>query len=217
MKESKIVEQCANCKFFTADDITIECDEDPTYILLTGDVTDEADNCSVGLDATYADAVDNTALVYIYRLATPGLDANNYRIYVDHKYTHQLLKANEYFPFHIKAGDLTISAMTNSIIEHKIAMNLETKKEYFLKITPIEGGDFTLKEVSQTQAINELAATQLSGSEIKEDPTLSKVVDNTKTTQVSASDEITKLYEMKEKGIITEAEYQKLKAKVIAK
>ena len=27
---------------------------------VTGDVTDEADNCSVGLNATYVDAVDNT-------------------------------------------------------------------------------------------------------------------------------------------------------------
>ncbi|MEY8847335.1 gliding motility-associated C-terminal domain-containing protein, partial [Psychroserpens sp. XS_ASV72] len=36
---------------------TIECDQDPTDLSLTGDVTDEADNCSNGLEATYSDAV----------------------------------------------------------------------------------------------------------------------------------------------------------------
>ena len=38
-------------------DITIECDQDPSDLTLTGDVTDEADNCSTGLDATFSDAV----------------------------------------------------------------------------------------------------------------------------------------------------------------
>ncbi|MBT8288521.1 MAG: gliding motility-associated C-terminal domain-containing protein, partial [Bacteroidia bacterium] len=38
-------------------DLTIECDQDPADLALTGDVTDEADNCSTGLEATYADSV----------------------------------------------------------------------------------------------------------------------------------------------------------------
>ncbi|MDG4717128.1 HYR-like domain-containing protein, partial [Winogradskyella marincola] len=40
-------------------DITIECDVDPSDLSITGDVTDEADNCSAGLDATYTDSVAN--------------------------------------------------------------------------------------------------------------------------------------------------------------
>ena len=38
-------------------DITIECDQDPSDLTLIGDVTDEADNCSSNLEATYADSV----------------------------------------------------------------------------------------------------------------------------------------------------------------
>jgi hypothetical protein len=38
-------------------DITRECDQDANDLALTGDVTDEADNCSSGLEATYADNV----------------------------------------------------------------------------------------------------------------------------------------------------------------
>ncbi|SDB41804.1 gliding motility-associated C-terminal domain-containing protein [Flavobacteriaceae bacterium MAR_2010_188] len=38
---------------------TLACGEDVTDLSLTGDVTDEADNCSTGLEATYTDAVTN--------------------------------------------------------------------------------------------------------------------------------------------------------------
>jgi len=38
-------------------DITIECDQDAYDLSLTGDVSDEADNCSTGLEATYSDSV----------------------------------------------------------------------------------------------------------------------------------------------------------------
>ncbi|WP_179319681.1 DUF6923 family protein [Winogradskyella helgolandensis] len=43
--------------FSVPSDITIECDEDITDITITGDVTDEADNCAVDLEATYSDSV----------------------------------------------------------------------------------------------------------------------------------------------------------------
>ena len=38
-------------------DITIECDVDATDLSITGDVSDEADNCDTGLEATYSDAL----------------------------------------------------------------------------------------------------------------------------------------------------------------
>ena len=38
-------------------DITIECDMDATDLTLTGDVTDEADNCSIDLEATFTDII----------------------------------------------------------------------------------------------------------------------------------------------------------------
>ena len=38
-------------------DISLECDVDVTNLALTGDVTDEADNCASNLEATYSDSV----------------------------------------------------------------------------------------------------------------------------------------------------------------
>ncbi|WP_418639027.1 DUF7507 domain-containing protein [Winogradskyella sp.] len=43
--------------FSVPNDITIECDADATDLTITGDVTDEADNCSTGLDAIFTDSV----------------------------------------------------------------------------------------------------------------------------------------------------------------
>ncbi|WP_417875679.1 DUF6923 family protein [Winogradskyella sediminis] len=40
-------------------DITLECDVDITDVSITGDVTDEADNCAVGLEATYTDSIED--------------------------------------------------------------------------------------------------------------------------------------------------------------
>ena len=39
-------------------DITIECDVDANDLTITGDVTDEADNCDTGLEATFTDNVN---------------------------------------------------------------------------------------------------------------------------------------------------------------
>ena len=46
--------------FTTPSALTINCEDDATDLALTGDVTDESDNCSVGLNATYIDVTDNT-------------------------------------------------------------------------------------------------------------------------------------------------------------
>ncbi|WP_194507952.1 gliding motility-associated C-terminal domain-containing protein, partial [Psychroserpens luteus] len=47
-------------------DITLECDADLTDVSLTGDVIDEADNCSTGIEATYNDTIANGDCVNQY-------------------------------------------------------------------------------------------------------------------------------------------------------
>ena len=59
--------------------LTINCEDDATDLALTGDVTDESDNCSVGLNATYVDVTDNTdpCAVIITRTWTLTDDCGN--------------------------------------------------------------------------------------------------------------------------------------------
>ncbi len=164
-------------------------------------------------------AIEDTATVYIYRLSKFGLDDIDYKLYVDGKSTHNILKSNEYCAFHVKEGDVTIGAIANGIIEHSLAMDLDDDKDYFLKITPTDGDNFKIESVEETKALIEISKTELNGSILAEDPAKNKLVQEKKTTPklVPVSDEIAKLYEMKEKGIITEAEFKSLKAKIIAK
>ncbi|WP_317174321.1 HYR-like domain-containing protein [Aegicerativicinus sediminis] len=44
-------------EFTVPESVSIECNQDYTDLAITGDVTDESDNCSTNLDATYTDAV----------------------------------------------------------------------------------------------------------------------------------------------------------------
>ena len=64
------------CSFGTYD---LNCEDDATDLALTGDVTDESDNCSVGLNATYIDVTDNTdpCAVIITRTWTLTDDCGN--------------------------------------------------------------------------------------------------------------------------------------------
>ncbi len=175
--------------------------------------------CALKKPFKKVDAIDGTATVYVYRLPKLGVDATDYKLYVDGKYTHQLLKANEYFAFHIKEGKVTISAIANGILEHSVSLDLSNTQDYFLKVTPVAGDNFTIKAVQEAQALSEILTTDLSGSTREENPEETKLVkaQSPSTKQLSASDEITKLYEMKEKGIISQEEFAALKAKIITK
>ncbi|MEM6515253.1 MAG: gliding motility-associated C-terminal domain-containing protein [Bacteroidota bacterium] len=57
VQEISIVDTIAPT-FTVPDDIMIECDDDPTFLSLTGDVTDEDDNCSSNLEATFTDSIE---------------------------------------------------------------------------------------------------------------------------------------------------------------
>ena len=167
-----------------------------------------------------AKAIENTALVYIYRLSSHGLDDVKYRLYAGNEKIDYMLGGGEYAPVHIKSGAVSIRAVANGVLEHTLDLNLEAPNSYFVKLTPKEGGDFTIEAMTNIQGLTDLKKTFLSGSELEIDPLKKKVVEEkeeTVTQHLSISDEIAKLYEMKERGIITQEEFTALKAKVIAK
>ncbi|MCK8482403.1 hypothetical protein, partial [Psychroserpens algicola] len=47
--------------FTVPESIALECDQDASDLTLTGDVTDEADNCSTDLEATFTDTIADGA------------------------------------------------------------------------------------------------------------------------------------------------------------
>ena len=71
--------------FSVPSDITIECDIDDTDVSITGDVTDETDNCSTGLEAIFSDTVvDGSCPISSVITRTWSLtdDCNNTTIFV---------------------------------------------------------------------------------------------------------------------------------------
>jgi hypothetical protein len=67
--------------FTVPSDLTVECDVDVTDLSITGDVTDEADNCSTGLDAVYTDSIadgacDNESIITRTWSLTDACDNN---------------------------------------------------------------------------------------------------------------------------------------------
>ncbi len=167
-----------------------------------------------------AEIIENTALVYIYRLSSHGLDDVKYRLYADDEKINYMLAGGEYAPMHIKTGTVRIRAVANGVLEHTINLNLKAANSYFVKLTPKEGGNFTITATTSAKGLSDLKKTFLSGSTLEIDPLHKKVVEEKKETAIqhpSISGEIAKLYEMKEKGIITQEEFTALKAKVIAK
>ncbi|WP_044398404.1 gliding motility-associated C-terminal domain-containing protein [Lacinutrix sp. Hel_I_90] len=72
------IEDTTAPSFTVPADITINCEQDPSDLSLTGDVTTEADNCDTTLEATYSDSTANNACTtVITRTWTLTDDCNN--------------------------------------------------------------------------------------------------------------------------------------------
>ena len=163
-----------------------------------------------------AQVTQESALVYIYRPAVHGHNTPTYRLYIDDEKIPYVLGGGEYAPVYIKAGKATLRAVANGILEQSTALDLHAGETYFIRTLPTEGGIFTMQRVTDNEALKELSHTFLSGSELTIDADKKKLITDTKgNTPTSVSDEIAKLYEMKEQGIITEAEFVRLKTKLI--
>ncbi len=165
-----------------------------------------------------AEVTQESALVYIYRPLVHGHNTPTYRLYVDDEKIPYVLGGGEYAPVYVKAGSVTVRAVANGILEQSVILNLHKGRTYFIRTLPQEGGTFTMQRISDDPAQQEIVHTFLSGSELKIDAAKKKLVPQNKPeSSALISDEIAKLYKMKEQGIITETEFIQLKTKLIAR
>ncbi len=159
-----------------------------------------------------------SALLYIYRPLVHGHNTPAYRLYVDDEKVPYVLSGGEYAPVYVKTGRATIRAVSNGILEQSVTLDLQKGAAYFIRTLPLEGGIFSMQHIADTQALNEISHTFLSGSELSIDTDKKKLITHDQSpTSISVSDEIAKLYQMKEQGIITEEEFTQLKTKIIGR
>ncbi len=169
------------------------------------------------------------ALVYVYAVNNVGDGEDDssprYKILIDDEIVSERVEQSEYLGFELKPAETKVAVIRGSIIEHALTLNTTAGEQYFFKIvTDDEGGDFEFSQVSQEQGMKEIEKTFLAGASSDEGMFSGTILgsdDEDKkepsSSEKSDADELARLFELKEKGAITQEEYETLKAKVINK
>ncbi len=165
----------------------------------------------------------DSALVYIYLPATLSNDdetsSDIYTIYINDKIVKGALESNEYRAFDMKVNSTTFSIVRGAIERKSITLDLKEGNIYYLKIeNGLENNDFNLLLVNKIQGLKEISKTGLSGSvAVNQNTLITEVIESKETQKISKIDEIEKAYKLKEKGILSQAEFEKLKTEILVK
>jgi hypothetical protein len=174
--------------------------------------------------------LENAALVYMYISSSLSTDEGGtdiyYRFLINGKIAKEKIRSNEYIALDLKPALTSITLVRGAVEERSVTLNLEAGKIYYLKANVnLENDDFELIQVSEKIGSKEILKTGLAESTaIDKDNLITEYVNKPdekvtdKSVKVkSEADEIQRLYDMKEKGVLTQEEFETLKAKVIGK
>lgn len=172
------------------------------------------------------EVLKDTALVYVYIAKTVSTDDNFHddplSIKIDDKTLTPKIMQNEYIAYNLKPRSITISAIKGAVLSQEIKLDLKPSQVYYLRVKNSSNSDsFTFEKMNQVVGLQEIAKTTVAGSNFifKDNDKIEGLVETTpdnKATRTKA-DEIQRLYDMKEKGILSQEEFETLKAKVIKK
>ncbi|ABB45190.1 hypothetical protein Suden_1916 [Sulfurimonas denitrificans DSM 1251] len=181
----------------------------------------------------------DAALVYVYVIESKGdIESASYQSYsirINGKRVGERLKAGEYTTLDIKPNPAKLSATKDQIVEKSLDLDLKAGETYYLKIRDnLERGAFAFEQVSKDVGAKEITTTGVAGTMIEDiDNTLTELVGTGKTqesqvvetrktaapapTPVSKVDELEKAYKLKEKGALSDEEFNTLKSQIISK
>ncbi len=170
--------------------------------------------------------LDNAALVYVYVAPDGAFESNpNYRIRINNKRVNKRVKKDEYIVLNLKpTKSINFSATKLAIDEEDLKMNILAGKTYYLKIQGSGSGGFNFTHVTSNIGSEEIKNMGLAGSIMEEvTDVISELIEDPKDTpnlqvkSLSKPDEVQKAYKLKKQGILTDEEYNKLKAEILAK
>ncbi|MEE8588112.1 MAG: SHOCT domain-containing protein, partial [Sulfurimonadaceae bacterium] len=185
----------------------------------------------------------NAALVYVYVAMDDGINDTErnpyYKVGLNGKNVKDGMLTNEYMAFNLKPETVVISAIRANIEKQELTLHLKAGETRYLKVQSFSDdfGKFSFEEVSSEVGAKEIANTRAAVEEKKEDDYISVLVESissdeeenatvvkedvagkdTAKSEQNDADELERLFELKEKGAITQEEYETLKAKVINK
>jgi hypothetical protein len=181
----------------------------------------------------------SVAQVYVYAPAPTinGEDTTDlrYQVYINSKRVSGTILESEYKVFNIKPSKSIISIRRDDTEEKKINLDLKAGYIYYLKIIDdSRSGTFEFLQIEDDLALQEIVETDLAGSmkietsEIFVDETKVEAVEskeisvgnemkssNSEALSGSVVDEITKAYELKQNGVLSEEEFKRIKVKLL--
>jgi len=183
------------------------------------------DGCGTRTPFTEKTISKENALVYIYVSDDIGenesISDSYYKIQINSKNLKQKIRMNEYLAFEMKPNNIKISVTRAAIEEKTITLDLKSGNIYYIRLdTNLDNDAFTLTQIDPKIASKEIQKTGLAGSvAINKNEIITEIIDSGKneTNNLSKSDEIKKAYKLKTDGILSEKEYSKLKAEILAK
>jgi len=164
----------------------------------------------------------NSALVYVYVMPDVGINDTNrnakYAVYLNDKSMEDEIEILEYMSLNVKPEILDIKVVRGNLEAKKMSLDLKSGKTYYLKIQSFSDGfgKYSFKEVKQEEALKDLYQTTNVLKEKKQSVKEVLVIDkNKEELKKSKTQKIKEAYELKKDGIITDEEFQKLKAEIL--
>ncbi len=181
--------------------------------------------CGAKVPFVKKEPLENASLVYIYLLNNVSSDddiaSTYYNIKINDKLVEGRLRSSEYMVFDLKPHTATFSVVREALENKSLTIDLKQGCVYYLRVKDaLDNNEFELVQMSNEIGLEEIKKTGLSGSvSINEDEIITQKIDRVDTTQNSSSrlDKIKEAYKMKADGILTEDEYEKFKAEILAK
>ena len=171
---------------------------------------------------------NDSALVYVYIEQDDGINDtsrnSNYKIGINGIKTLGTLSYGEYKYYRLRPEKLTINAYRADIEEQSIALELNASKTYFLCIKSFSDdfARFNITSVSPKIGYEALKDTSLAGEYKKTEVETSKyliedkAVEKTKARPLkSKTDELMNAAKLKEQGLLTNEEFNTLKAEIL--
>ncbi len=173
------------------------------------------------------DTLKNSALVYVYAKQTTSNEDDvilgKYMLRVNDKTIGIVLEEGEYTPIDLKPSSSTLlSATKGALITKDITLDLKAGDIYYLRAVSKSGGDFTFTKLDSSKALPELRKTVLFGSDAEDENEVlikkdeNKQIDKEIAPSQSKSQKIRDAHLLKKDGIITQEEFEKLKAEIFA-
>jgi hypothetical protein len=176
-----------------------------------------------------------------------SMRSSDYSIRINNKRYLERIRGGEFISFNLKPQAMTISATRAQIEEKVLDMDLKAGQIYYLKVRDnLDGGKFDFEMVDNAQGSKEIAKTGLAGSSVEspeniitefvtgsksakeEDMMVAQPTQAHKAPQPvvytapkaqpsSKMEDVQKAFKLKEQGILSDAEFQKLKTEILSK